>query len=563
MRMVKYALLLSLCLTVFMALSGLRIEEDRPEEKEPNLSMDACTDIVVGKKASADGSVITSHTGCCPECRVHVVLGQRFQKGERAPVYYGLQDVKKPLREYGKIIGYIPQAERTYKYFHTGYPHMNEHQLAIAESTLSQREELKVDIHTGKQIMTIEQAMMFALQRCRTAREAIELITSLVETYGFLPSCGPESEALCIADPDEVWILEVFSVGPDWEPGSGKLGALWAAQRVPDDHVAVVPNWSVIKEIDLTKPDMFMASSNYMEVAIDHGWYDPMSQKPFIWQEVYAPTPREWAVSRFWLFFNTFAPHHADWPNKRLSSPFKGYDAYHQYLEPLSTYPFSVKPEKKLSVQDVIAFQRSVFEGTIYDMTADTDWMIPDGQGRMKKSPLATPFPTRDMRELLDITWRRMVSRGGYGMVAQLRGWLPAAIGGIYWFYLDNQHVSTYVPIYAGVQEISPLYKTYDPGRFDENSARWAIDFVDNLLYLRWQSAIKDLRAIRDPLETEFFKNMEKIDEKALELYKKTPKLAESFLTEYTQSNMEKIVKMYRDLRSFLITKYTNNKLGL
>jgi dipeptidase len=246
-----------------------------------------------------------------------------------------------------------------------------------------------------------------------------------------------------------------------------------------------------------------------------------------------------------------------------LNTPFKGYDAYHQYLEPLSTYPFSVKPEKKLSVQDVIAFQRSVFEGTIYDMTADTDWMVPDGKGGMKKSPLSTPFPTRDMRELLDITWRRMVSRGGYGMVAQLRGWLPPEIGGIYWFYLDNQHVSTYVPIYTGVQEISPLYKTYDPDRFSEDSARWAIDFVDNLLYLRWQHAIMDLRAVRDPLEEEFFAKTGSIDQEALKLFKKNPEEAKKYLTDYTRSCMERTVKMYKELRNLLITKYTNNMLGL
>jgi dipeptidase len=222
----------------------------------------ACTDIIVGKKASTDGSVITSHTGAAPECRVHVVQGRTFKKGALAPVYYGLQDVKKPLHQYGKILGYIPQVEKTYTYFHSGYSHMNEHQLAIAESTMSQKEELKVDHETGKQIMTIEQAMVFALQRCKTAREAIQLITSLVEVYGFLPSCISESEALCIADPHEAWVLEVCSVGKDWTPECGKLGAIWAAQRVPDDHVAIVPNWSIIKEIDLTKPDYFMASKN-------------------------------------------------------------------------------------------------------------------------------------------------------------------------------------------------------------------------------------------------------------------------------------------------------------
>jgi len=533
-----------------------------PQETNREYS-DACTDIVVGKLASVDGSVITSHTGCAPECRVHVVPAKKFKKGEMAPVYYGLQDVNKPLYQYGEIIGYIPQVKQTYAYFHSGYSHINEHQLAIGESTMSQKKELQVDRESGKQIMTIEQAMAFALQRCKTAREAIKLITSMDEEYGFLPSCGPKSEALCIADPNEAWVLEVFSVGKDWEPNNGKLGAIWAAQRVPDDHIAVVPNWSIIKKIDLSDPENFMASENYMQVAIDHGWYDPNSGEPFIWQKIYSPIAREWAISRFWLFFSSFAPSHSEWPDKKLTNPHKGYDAYHQYLEDLSIYPFSVKPERKVSVQDVIAFQRSVYDGTIYDMTADFDWFVPDKNGGMRKSLLTTPFPTRDMRELLDLTYRRMVSRGGYGMVAQLRGWLPAPIGGVYWFYLDNQHVSTYVPIYAGVQEISPLYKTYDPDKFDENSARWIIDFVDNLLYLKWQEGIKDLRAVRDPLEASFFAEQDSIDAKALELFKKNPDKAKKFLTEYTKSKMEATVYIYRELRELLITKYTNNKQGL
>lgn len=525
-----------------------------------------CTDILVGKKASADGSVITSHTGAAPESRVHVVKGRTFKKGAKAPVYYGLQDVKKPLHKYGDILGYIPQVEKTFTYFHSGYSHINEFQLAIAESTMSQKKELRVDRKTGKQIMTIEQAMVFALQRCKTAREAIALITTLVEKYGFLPSCGPESEALCIADTNEAWVLEVFSVGKGWQPGSGKPGAIWAAQRVPDDHVAMVPNWSIIKEIDLSKPDWFMASKNYKQEAIDRGWYDPGSGKSFIWQEVYSPIPREWAASRFWLFHHTFAPNGINgkkWPDKTLNKPYKNYDAYHQYLEPLSTYPFSIKPEKKVSVQDVIAFQRSVFEGTIYDMTADKDWLVPDGKGGLKKSPLTTPFPTKAMRELLDITWRRPVSRGGYGMVVQCRGWLPDAIGGVYWFYVDNQHISTYVPIYAGVQQISPLYKTYNPEKFSDDSVRWAIDFVDNLLYLKWREAIKDLRAKRDPLEKKFFDNLAAIDAEALKLYKKSPKKAKAFLTGYTRKCMEEVFAMYKELRYQLIAKYTNDKQRL
>ena len=550
---------IALCLVPICFISGFD-----QTGKDPYLSDDHCTDIIVGKLASADGSVITSHTGCADECRVHFVPGQTFKKGAKAPVYYGIQNVRKPLLEYGEVLGYIPQVEKTYGYFHSGYPQMNENGLAIGESTLSQRDELKIDISMGvKQIMTIEQAQVFALQRCDTAREAIKLIGSLVEKYGFLPSCGPESEGLCIVDSDEAWIMEVFSVGAFWDPASGKPGAIWAAQRVPDDHIAVIPNWSVIKEIDLSKPDFFMASGNYKQEAIDRGWYDPLSGKPFIWQEIYSPPPREWAMSRFWLFFTTFAPNLKEWPRKSLAAAYSGYDAYHQYIELISMYPFSVKPEKKVSVQDVIAFQRSVFAGTIYDMTADVDWLVPDGRGGMKKSPLTTPFPTKDMRELLDITWRRQVSRGGYGMVTQVRGWMPAPLRGVYWFYLDNQHVSTYAPIYSGVREISPLYKTYDPDKFSEDSARWAIDFVDNLLYLRWQEAIKDVRAVRDPFEAKLFEEQANIDAQAMELYKQNPDLAKKFLTDYTRSRMEEIVKMYKDLRNLLITKYTNNKLGL
>jgi dipeptidase len=305
-----------------------------------------------------------------------------------------------------------------------------------------------------------------------------------------------------------------------------------------------------------------MASKNYMQVAIDHGWYDPKSGEPFVWQEVYSPIPREWAMSRLWLFYTTVAPSYKEWPKKERTSDWGSYDAYHQYLEPISHYPFSVKPEKKMSVQDVIRFQRSVYEGTVYSMESDADWYVPDGKGGLAKSPLTTPFPTKPMRELLDITWRRNVSKGGYGMVAQLRDWLPASIGGVYWFYLDNQYVSTYVPIYAGVQEISPLYKTYDPDRYSAQSARWAIDFVDNLLYLRWQDAIEDLRAVRDPLEAEFFAKQKEMDQRALELYTKDPNSAKQFLTDLTRERMEQVVKMYTELRELLISKYTNNKQG-
>ena len=388
------------------------------------------------------------------------------------------------------------------------------------------------------------------------------ILCQKLDEYGFLPSCGPESEALSIADPNEVWILEIVAVGKDWTPESGKAGAIWAAQRVPDDHIAIIPNWSIIKEIDLNKPEWFMASDNYKQVAIDKGWYEEDSGKPFIWQEAYSPCFREWASGRFWLFYSTFAPNLKEWPDRYLKNPYHGQDAYHQYVEDVSIYPFSVKPEKKISVQDIMAFQRSTFEGTIYDKTSDPDWYVPNNEGKLVKSPLTTPFPTTAMRELLDITNRRNVSKGNYGMICQLRSWLPDAIGGVYWVFQDNQFTSPYVPIYAGTQEIHESYKNYDPKQYNPASARWAIDFVDNLLYLRWQDAVKDMREYRDPFQQSLFDNLIANDKKASELYKKSPKKAKQFLTEKSNENMQAVVDLFTTIRNVLITKYTNNKQG-
>jgi dipeptidase len=522
-----------------------------------------CTIIAVGKKVSADGSVIISHTDCGPDNRIRVVHGQTYKKGEMAPVYWGILDINRPLDDYGDIIGYIPQVERTYTYFHSAYPHMNEHQLAIAESTTSQRDELKVDMAVCKQIMTVEQAQAFALQRYTSAREATAFIGQLMSRYGFLPSCVGESETLIVGDKEEIWVIEIFSVGSDWDPESGESGAIWVAQRIPDDHALVVANWSIIKEVDESDTKNFLFSTNYKQFAIDKGWYNPQGSKPFIWQEVYAPMVREWATSRMWLFYSTYAPGYADWPKRSLEDGhMMGYNQYIQYVEPLSIYPTSVRPERKISVQDVMAFQRSTFEGTIYDMTEDYDWYVPDGKGGMRKSPLATPFPGKDMRELLDINNRRMVARpqGYYGMIAQLRGWLPDPIGGIYWVFLDNAYTSPYVPIYAGTQETADCYKNFDPTAYSNKSACWAIDFVDNLLYLKWQEAIKDVWKVRDPYEDQLFSERDNIDNEALTLYNTDPGKALEYLTQYSKGKMERVLEMYNQLHDNLIVKYSNSR---
>ncbi len=217
----------------------------------------ACTLVGVGKKASADGSVIVAHTDTGPNSRLIVVPGRRHEPGEMAPVHWGIQDPSRPLDDFGEVLGHIPQVARTSTYIHSAYPHINEHQLAIGESTTVQRAELALEKGDGEQIMTIEQAQAFALQRCKTARDAVTLIGGLMTTYGFLPSSGDGSEALIIGDTQEAWVFEVFGVGKGWTRASGRPGAIWAAQRLPDDHACMIPNWSIIKEIDPSDRERF------------------------------------------------------------------------------------------------------------------------------------------------------------------------------------------------------------------------------------------------------------------------------------------------------------------
>lgn len=521
------------------------------------------TIIAVGKEASADGSAIISHTDTGQDSRIFVVPAQTFKPGEKAAVYWGIQDAENDLYDDGEILGYIPQVKKTFKYFQSAYSHINEFQLGIGESTTAQREELTCTRENSEAIMTIEQAQIFALQRYKKARPAVKFIGDLMTEYGFLPSSGDGSECLVIGDTEEVWVFECFGVGEGWKKKSGKPGAIWAAQKLPADKATMIPNWSIIKEINTEDTENFMVSENYMQEAIDRGWYDPASGLPFIWQEIYAPTCAvEYATSRFWLFHQTFVPNLQEWPDRFMTDdPYKGIRPYYQFVEPLSIYPFAVKPEEKISVQDVMKFQRSTFEGTIYDMTAGPEWLVFDSLGVYKKSPLATPFPSSDLRTLLKMTYRRPVARhrGHYGMVLQLRDWLPDAIGGCYWVYLDNPYFSPYVPIYAGNLSVDESYMTFDPNKYDEASARWAIDFVDNLANLKFQKVIDDVKAVRNPFEQQMFKEQKKIEKKAAKLYKKDPEQAQEFLTNYSNEKMQEVTKMYLELRNDIIVKYTNN----
>jgi hypothetical protein len=283
------------------------------------------------------------------------------------------------LRDDGEVLGTIPQVAATYDSIHSAYPHMNEYQLAIAESTINQREELTVTRETGKQIMTVEQAEVFALQRCQKARDAVKLIGSLMETYGFLPSSGDGGEDLVVGDPEEAWVLEIFGVGPGWTAESGKPGAIWAAQRIGDDQALVIPNWSIIKEILAEDKENFMVSANYMQEAVDRGWQTPFRKTLHLagYLRAAAGGIRH---QPFWLFYSTFMPNLAQWPDRKLGKNPMTINPYHQFVEPLSV-PVLGYPEREDFRAGRHRLSTSVFEGTIYDFTAQPQWLVSDGKG--------------------------------------------------------------------------------------------------------------------------------------------------------------------------------------
>ncbi|UKJ09158.1 dipeptidase [Solitalea lacus] len=521
-----------------------------------------CTIIAAGKKATADGSILVSHSDAGKDSRVRIIERASYPEGSQANVYWGLQEIRNDdLNDFGEVLGQIPQVKETFRYFHSAYSHINEHQLVIAESTISQKEELVCSRDNSGAIITAEQAMIFALQRCKTAQQAIYCIAGLMETYGFLPSCVNGAEAFCIADPDEIWVMEVVGVGPNWQPNSGKPGAIWVARKLQNDEALIIANWSIIREIDDQDTENFIVSKHYKSEALNRGWYDDCMAKPFIWQEIYCPVPREWATERLWLFYSSIAPSYTQWPDRKLEKDkFKTLDQYGQYVEPLSLYPFSVKPEIPLTVEFIKSFQRSVFENTIYDITEQPQWYVLDNEGNTVKSPLATPFPSNDLRRLLKLSHRRTVARhfGYYGMICQLREKLPDDIACIYWIYLDNPQISAYLPLYLGVKSIHPAYQIYNPEVYSDESARWTIDFVDNMVQMQYQDAIKDVKAAIEIFEKKIADEMQLLEQK-IAINPDCENLQEE-ITGFCKGLMSQVPALYVNIRNQLIVKYTNNK---
>ena len=437
---------------------------------------EACTSIMVGKKASTDGSVITSHT-CDGRYRTWMSIepAANHKAGTLHTVRKGTMHTVHGDDTTGvKVAGTIPEVAHTYAYLNTAYPCLNERQLAIGESTFGGPDTL-----VNKQGMfLIEELERVALQRCDNARDAIRLIGSLIKTYGY----GDGGECITIADRNEVWQMEILGEGPD------RIGGVWAAQRVPDGHVAVSCNIPRIGRLQRNNPDYFICSDNIEQVAKQYGLWDGQGEFIF-WKAFNAPYAKGKNFrEREFFIFNALAP------SLGLS-------------QDMDELPFSILPDQKVDVSDVIELLRSTYEGTDMDMCRNIKMVTNRRQadGTTAKdtiiSPIANPWIGSSMQNTLNylhpgaVDFKRTVSVAwcSYSFVAQLRDWLPDEVGGVCWMSVDNPAQSPRVPIFCGTTRLPKAYSICGHKQYNENAVLWQYRKANKLATVAWQRTKDDM----------------------------------------------------------------------
>lgn len=514
---------------VFLALAVFSFGSvDRaPQPGEAPGSSESCTSIMVGRSATVDGSVITAHS-CDGNYRtwVRIEPHQKHAKNSKAKIYAGLLHNEMPgdMRNVN-VQGEIPQVEETFAFLNTAYPCLNEKQLAIGETTIGGRRELR----NTEGMFLIEEIQRMMLERCTTAREALKLAGELIEKYGYCDF----GECLTIADKKEVWQFEVFGAGPL------EIGGVWAAQRIPDDHVGVSANIPRIGKLDLENPDYYMASENVFRVAEEMEWWDPNSGEPFVFWNAYSGR-RPFSTREFFIL-SSVAP--------SLNLSFEAEEL-----------PFSVKPDKKLSVRDVMAFYRQTYEGTELDMTQNLK-VEQRRSGEMIVSPAANPWMSRDMMELLNAIKPGTVKRQrtiaiaacSYSEVIQVRGWLPDEIGAIAWFSFDNPAQSPRIPIFSGVTSLPDSFAICGQKRFRMDAASWWFRRANKLATVRWGTSRNDIeKAVRE-FEDKAIADLPLIEKHVLALIKGNGDedgraAAKAYVTKYTNDFARAAMLEYLEL---------------
>jgi dipeptidase len=489
---------------------------------------ESCTSVLVGKAASVDGSTMTSHSCDSTTDRtwMNIVPGAKHKPGEMAKVYYDPKRTKGPDDTDRIETGEIPQVPETYAYLNAAYPIMNEHQLAIGETTFGGKREL----YSDNGIIDCPELYRLVLERAKTAREAIRVADELTKQYGY----NDYGEAFTFADPKETWFFEILG------PGKGRKGAVWAAVRIPDDHVAVSANAPRIRKVDPEDRDNYMASANVFTLAEELGLWSPKSDEPFEFCKVYGSRSSLGSRRREWRALSRIAPSLKLDPN-----------AEH--------YPLSVKAEKKMGVPDVLEIFRDTYQDTPFDMTRSLTTVTKDGKA--VKSPVANPFMSNDYLQLFNVTSERTIAckRATYLQITQSRGWLPNPIGGLVWLGYDNPTTTPHIPFYIGITQMPKSYMVDGREKFRRDCAWWAFRQVSQLATLRWQEMVKDIEKVWRPIEEKAFAEQLKFEEEAVRVHKQDPAKAREMLTKYSHDVANGAVDAYWKLVEDLWSKYTNS----
>lgn len=485
-------------------------------------ALEACTNLLVTKGASKDGSTMITYSADS-----HTLYGELYfkQGGRHQPGAF--RDIVE--WDTGKPLGRIPEAPVTY----TRVGNMNEHQLAIAETTFGGRKELQ----GPSGIVDYGSLIYIALERAKTAREAIQVMTSLVETYGYAST----GESFSIADPNEVWILEMIG------RGKGQTGALWVATKLPDGTISAHANQARIRQFPQGDPATTLFSKDLISFAREKGWYKGEDSK-FSFVDTYAPLSfgaLRACEARVWSIFNRAAK------SQKIPMDFVKAE---KGARPM---PLFVKPDQKLDVRDAMELMRDHYEGTDFDMTKDI------GAG-----PYKLPYRWRPMGFKIDgqdYVHERAIStqQTGFSFVTQSRSWLPDPVGGVLWFGVDDTYTTVYVPISCGVQA-PPKAFAEGTGNFSEfnwDSAFWTFNFVTNYTYTRWSDMIVDVQKVQREYEGRYLANQAEVDRTALDLYKKDPAKAREYLTQYAAKETAQLHARWRKLGEFLIWKYLDGNV--
>lgn len=479
----------------------------------------ACTNFIVGKKASADGSVIVSYSADS-----YGMFGYlcHFPAAQHAPGT--MRDIYD--WDSGKYLGKIKEAKQTYNVI----GNMNEFQVTIGETTFGGRPEL-VD-STG--IMDYGSLIYVALQRSRTAKEAIKVMTDLVKEYGYYSS----GESFSIADPNEAWIMEMIGKGP------GVKGAVWVAVRIPDDCIAAHANQSRIHKFDMNDKENCLYSPDVISFAREKGYFSGVN-KDFSFADAYCPldfSGLRFCEARVWSFYNMFS-----------KSTGQSYLSYIQgdSKEPMPLY---VKPDNKVSVRDIQHAMRDHYEGTALDITKDMGagcFQMPyrlspltfnvDGQEYFNERPIST-------------------QQSAFVFVSQMRSTLPDAIGGVLWFGLDDANMTVFTPVYCNTDKVPYPYQQEngDCVTFSWDSAFWIYNWVADMIRPRYNLMVEDMRTVQNTLEDTYAQSQEGIESAALKLYQQNPAKAKEYLTSYTHMTAQTAVDSWKKLGEFLIVRYND-----